>query len=227
MTEYVSTSQHRSNFSGECRTRTTSKSRAEVHAAGISAAVSPGAFNSRSQADGRSTCDPEAPRLVLLKPAKAYLFSAMELLQGGDNLVWLQPFRIVGIDESFDDLAMAVNDKGAGHGEFKVVVALRFEKINSGITVEGLQILGELKDQAPLSGSLVADVAEDFKGQLIFFDGRQRVIGQFRGNGYKRRAGCRDLRQMLLQSIQLQITVGSPATAVKTHHQRAMGQQSG
>jgi len=93
------------------------------------------------------------------------------LADSGYHCGWLQPLRIVRVNERFDNLPLAIDHKRPRDGQFKIGVTLRLRQINAGTAVEGMQVLWQLKHQPPLAGDLVTHIAEDVKAQRVFLHG--------------------------------------------------------
>ena len=109
-----------------------------------------------------------------------------KLPRGGDDVLRVQPPRVIDIDVGQANHAFLVNEKGGRHRQ--VLRALRtVEQVErmAEPAIKLLQVIAELENEAKLAGHLVARIAQYGKSEFVLFLGAQGVVRQLRRDGYE------------------------------------------
>jgi hypothetical protein len=146
-------------------------------------------------------------------------------LQSSHDLRRLQPVAVVDINESKHDDSLRIDDVGCGDRQDPAVIAALVRKRMAETCVEWPQLFGQIECDSIRLGRGSSHVAENRKCKLVLFGGGQALVRSLGRDGHQLRTEPPDFGSGALQSAQLEIAIGAPATAIKAHNYRTFGEE--
>ena len=125
------------------------------------------------------------------------------------------PYPIIGVCLCVSYNRFAVNNESGRQGQCPGVICVVSRQIDAELQVNASQIFRHGMHQPELTGNRVARVAENFKCQFFGLFQGVAEFGNLRRNGDQICPQSIELFNMVLQSIQLNVAIRSPAATVK------------
>ena len=139
----------------------------------------------------------------------------------------LQPLRIISIHKQIPHHPPPIHQQCRRDRHLERIIAITRHQIVTERLENRPQAIRLRKDNAQLSGELVAHIRQDGEFQLVLFRRAERLVGKLGRDRDEGDALGGELVEVLLQGAQLEVAEGTPLAAVEADEQRALGEQVG